>query len=117
MQSGPSRYGLRCFTPLAEVELCGHASLASVHLIFEKLYPLIVEISFKTKSGILSAKRTADLIELDFPVWGGAAIKLPIGFEAAHGCLPDGYLCSSKNIAVFKFEKNVKFFIPRPGLY
>ena len=117
MQFGPSLYELRCFTPLDEVELCGHASLVLAHLIIEKLYPLIVEISFKTKSGILSAKRTADLIELDFPVWVGTVIKLPIGFEAAHGCLPDEYLCSSKNIAVFKFEKNVKFFIPRPGLY
>lgn len=64
-----------------------------------------MEISFKTKSGILSAKRTADLIELDFPVWVGTVIKLPIGFEAAHGCFPDEYLCSSRNIAVSNLKK------------
>jgi predicted PhzF superfamily epimerase YddE/YHI9 len=112
VQSAPTCYELRWFTPTSEIDLCGHGTLASSHLIFEKLNPSVTEISFETKSGILNASRKADLIELDFPAKLGMSIALPSGFEAAHGCLPYEYLGGSKNIAVFDSEGDVKFFIP-----
>jgi PhzF family phenazine biosynthesis protein len=61
-------YDLRWFTPAAEVDLCGHATLASAHLLWEEghLAPAATA-SFHTRSGILSAQRQADMIWLDFP--------------------------------------------------
>lgn len=64
-----SRWSLRWFTPVAEVDLCGHATLASAHALWEGeiLHPT-EQALFETRSGLLTASRQADLIELDFPV-------------------------------------------------
>ena len=63
-----SNWGLRWFTPMAEVDLCGHATLASAHALWdgEILHPS-EEARFETRSGLLSAKLKGNLIELDFP--------------------------------------------------
>src|SRR5438874_4716244 len=47
------RYGIRWFTPAAEVALCGHATLASAHVVFERLEPGASEVCFDSKSGTL----------------------------------------------------------------
>ena len=61
-------YSLRWFTPLVEVDLCGHATLASAHVLWETGEARPDEtLKFHTKSGLLSAKLDDDLIELDFP--------------------------------------------------
>jgi PhzF family phenazine biosynthesis protein len=62
-------FDLRWFTPVVEVDLCGHATLASAHALFEeRLADPAVPIRFSTRSGILKAARCEDEIELDFPV-------------------------------------------------
>ena len=62
-------YRLRWFTPTVEVELCGHATLASAHVLWsEGFAPADAELRFQTKSGLLKATRKKTLIELDFPV-------------------------------------------------
>jgi PhzF family phenazine biosynthesis protein len=61
-------YSLRWFTPKTEVSLCGHATLASAHILWEeRLVPESESIQFYTKSGTLPVRRTAGLIEMDFP--------------------------------------------------
>jgi PhzF family phenazine biosynthesis protein len=61
-------FGLRWFTPAAEVELCGHATLASAHVLWETGRLHSDEAArFHTLSGLLTARRTPDEIELDFP--------------------------------------------------
>jgi PhzF family phenazine biosynthesis protein len=61
-------YGLRWFTPQAEVELCGHATLASAHVLWESGLVLpSAKIRFNTLSGWLRASKNGDWIELDFP--------------------------------------------------
>jgi len=61
-------YPLRWFTPAVEVALCGHATLASAHAIWsERLAAPDKPLRFQTKSGVLTATRDGDLIELDFP--------------------------------------------------
>jgi PhzF family phenazine biosynthesis protein len=62
------RFSLRWFTPTTEVDLCGHATLASAHVLWEtaKLAPTEVAL-FDTKSGQLTARRIGEWIELDFP--------------------------------------------------
>uniref|UniRef100_A0A1J3CVV6 Uncharacterized protein n=1 Tax=Noccaea caerulescens TaxID=107243 RepID=A0A1J3CVV6_NOCCA len=81
-----SRFGLRWFTPNAEVDLCGHATLASAHCLFSNGLVDSEKVEFDTRSGILTAKRVPNndgevkdesfLIELDFPVIPTSDINL-----------------------------------------
>ncbi|NEO31798.1 MAG: PhzF family phenazine biosynthesis protein [Symploca sp. SIO3C6] len=62
-------YNLRWFTPLVEVPICGHATLASAHVLWSEGHLSTDQaIRFHTKSGLLIAKQQDDWIELDFPV-------------------------------------------------
>lgn len=64
----PDGYDLRWFTPAVEVDLCGHATLASAHTLWEEGHLKPAETAtFSTRSGVLTAKRRGDLIWLDFP--------------------------------------------------
>jgi PhzF family phenazine biosynthesis protein len=56
----PGQYDLRWFTPESEVDLCGHATLASAWLIFEELDPELKQVSFETRSGTLTVDRGRD---------------------------------------------------------
>ena len=71
-------WSLRWFTPLAEVELCGHATLASAHQLWEsgRLSPESTA-RFHTLSGILTAKKHGDWIEMDFPATPTAPAPCP----------------------------------------
>jgi PhzF family phenazine biosynthesis protein len=61
-------WNLRWFTPTVEVKLCGHATLASVHVLYEEGYlDLEDEARFDTQSGLLTGLRKGDWIEMDFP--------------------------------------------------
>jgi PhzF family phenazine biosynthesis protein len=61
-------FRLRWFTPCVEVKLCGHATLASAHILWEEgILPLRAEARFHTRSGLLTAARRGKWIELDFP--------------------------------------------------
>jgi PhzF family phenazine biosynthesis protein len=61
-------FNLRWFTPEMEVDLCGHATLASAHVLWEMGYLKTSEVAqFYTRSGMLSAEKRVDLIELNFP--------------------------------------------------
>lgn len=57
VKAAPGKYGLRWFTPVGEVELCGHATLASAWLIFETMAPDLKSIDFQTRSGTLVVTR------------------------------------------------------------
>ncbi|MGV3720293.1 MAG: PhzF family phenazine biosynthesis protein [Actinomycetota bacterium] len=58
---------LRWFTPLAEVDLCGHATLAAAFVLFERLQPGRETVTFQSRSGPLTVTRSRDLLSLDFP--------------------------------------------------
>jgi PhzF family phenazine biosynthesis protein len=60
VRKAPGHYDLRWFTPASEVELCGHATLASAWLIFEKLDPEARSLAFETRSGTLRVERSRD---------------------------------------------------------
>jgi len=63
-----ARAGIRWFTPTVEVALCGHATLASAHVVFKHISPEAETIDFVTrKSGVLTCKRVGNGIEMDFP--------------------------------------------------
>ncbi len=60
-------YGLRWFTPTVEVDLCGHATLATAHVLFNHLNYDGDEITFSTKSGLLTVKKSGDALLMNFP--------------------------------------------------
>jgi PhzF family phenazine biosynthesis protein len=76
-------YHIRWFTPLAEVELCGHATLASAHVIFNLLGDDRDSIIFESKSGPLHVTRKDDQLEMDFPVQQPAPCETPHALRQA----------------------------------
>lgn len=83
-------WSLRWFTPLVEVKLCGHATLASAHVLYETGTVSGAEpIRFHTHSGVLLARPDEDAITLDFPAQPVHRISPPAGLAAALRVEPD----------------------------
>jgi len=83
-------YHLRWFTPVSEVDLCGHATLASAHVLWEDGHlPPSVPARFHTLSGELSARRDGDWILLDFPAEVVSEAQAPAGLVEALGVTPE----------------------------
>jgi PhzF family phenazine biosynthesis protein len=79
-------YSLRWFTPKVEVDLCGHATLATAHILYQYKYlPVSAVAQFKTKSGLLKAKNDGVWIELDFPQTPVSDTEIPKGLEEILG--------------------------------
>ena len=82
-------FDLRWFTPLVEVDLCGHATLASAHILWEAgLLAAGETAEFATRSGILTATRSDPEIELDFPATPDSPSAAPPGLIEALGVAP-----------------------------
>jgi PhzF family phenazine biosynthesis protein len=82
-------YDLRWFTPAIEVDLCGHATLASAHVLWEEGHlPKTAQARFHTKSGLLTADQNGAWIELDFPATPAKPAKAPAGLVEALGAKP-----------------------------
>jgi predicted PhzF superfamily epimerase YddE/YHI9 len=82
-------YALRWFTPKVEVDLCGHATLASAKVLAEQ--ETLIEggtVAFSTRSGILAAKRTSDVFELDFPLEAERETEAPTELVESLGVRP-----------------------------
>lgn len=105
-------FHLRWFTPASEVGLCGHATLATAHVLFEHLGHPGQAITFETRSGALTVKRKGDLLEMDFP----ARPPTPCaGFELLAGALgrqPLEVLRADDYLAVFDSEAAVRAITP-----
>src|SRR5260370_18479258 len=73
-------FNLRWFTPAVEVDLCGHATLASAHILWEtgQLKPE-EQVCFHTRSGLLTAERKGDWIEMNFPATPEQPTRRPAG--------------------------------------
>jgi PhzF family phenazine biosynthesis protein len=71
-------FNLRWFTPAVEVDLCGHATLASAHVLWETGHLKLGEQArFHTRSGLLLAERRGEWIEMDFPTKAEEAASAP----------------------------------------
>ena len=85
----PDGFDLRWFTPAVEVALCGHATLASAHVLWEEGHLAPQETArFHTRSGLLSAERAGDWIELNFPAVPEEETAPPPGLTEALGVTP-----------------------------
>lgn len=94
-------YKLRWFTPNSEVDLCGHATLASAHILWEKGFIRPdQEAVFYTKSGLLSAKISDGWIQLNFPATPEVSINAPQELIEALGVKP---VHTGKNVFIITF--------------
>ena len=105
-------YLLRWFTPGTEVELCGHATLASAYVIFSFYEPESSEISFSTMSGVLTVKRRGDLFEMDFPTYELREIPVTEDMERAFGAKPVKAVIGLDLVCVFQNEQIVRNMVP-----
>ncbi len=81
-------YRLRWFTPVTEVPLCGHATLASAAVVMERLEPGRTTVVFQSASGPLTVKRTDAGYRMNFPLRPSEPILTPAGLAAALGAVP-----------------------------
>lgn len=103
-------FDLRWFTPMAEVDLCGHATLASAHVLWEDGHLKASEQArFHTRSGLLTAERKGEWIELDFPATLEEPTAAPEGLLEALGVKPE-YI--GKN----RYDFVSRFFGPAAGI-
>ena len=85
-RTGSDEFNLRWLTPTVEVDLCGHATLASAHILWEQgLLAPSQAARFHTRSGVLTARRDGEWIVLDFPVDHAASAPAPAGLLSALG--------------------------------
>ena len=98
-------YKLRWFTPAVEVELCGHATLASAFVILNDLTPGERTVSFETKSGKLTVTRDGDLYSMDFPSRPPeSCANVYPGLVAALGGKPEAVLAARDYFVVYGSE-------------
>lgn len=100
-------FGLRWFTPTVEMDLCGHATLATAFLLWAELGFTGDEIVFHTKSGELLVRREGDKFILDFPSRPATGCEVPDGLAEALGARPQKVLKSRDYLAIFESEADV----------
>jgi PhzF family phenazine biosynthesis protein len=89
-------FGLRWFTPLVEVDLCGHATLATAWLLLTRLEPARQSVRFNTRSGVLAVAREGKRLVMDFPSRPAQAAAPAAGLLEALGSKPVELLLSAQ---------------------
>jgi PhzF family phenazine biosynthesis protein len=109
-------YHLRWFTPGTEVELCGHATLASSYVILNYYEPSSNEVKFNTLSGELTVRRNGDLYEMNFPTYELHEIPVTDAMEKAFGVRPVKAVLGLDLVCVFESEETVGTMNPNQEL-
>ncbi|MFT4075831.1 MAG: PhzF family phenazine biosynthesis protein [Asticcacaulis sp.] len=108
----PARFGLRWFTPAIEVPLCGHATLASAHMLFREMGLTADEVRFDTLSGPLIVRRAGRGYEMDFPGYLPHEIAPVPEIEAVLGVKPQRCYGGPALIAFLDSEAAVRGVTP-----
>ena len=109
---GDEAWGLRWFTPTLEVDLCGHATLASAHVLFGEGLAAGDEVLFNSLGGRLSVRRSGDLLTLDFPVRLSEPIKFGEEYGKALSAQPLEVHAARDHLALFACEADVAALKP-----
>jgi len=105
-------YHIRWFTPQVEVDLCGHATLASAHVLMEHLEPSLQQVRFTSRSGELRVERDGERKVLDFPAQPPEPCELPAGLADALGGAPGEVLRGPYLLARFENEAALRALRP-----
>lgn len=106
------QYGLRWFTPNMEVPLCGHATLATAHVIFNELKTEQSEIQFQTKSGILKVHKEGELYVMNFPANPLPEVITPSLLEDALGVPVSKCFAGEDLVVITDKEKSIQGMKP-----
>lgn len=111
-------WNLRWFTPQVEVSLCGHATLAAAHALWERAGETAATLQFHTLSGLLRAKRIGNEIQLDFPADFPQSIgQVPAVLIEMLGKQPHWFGQGRDDlVAVLDSADEVRNFVPNPEL-
>jgi PhzF family phenazine biosynthesis protein len=109
-------YRLRWFTPKVEVDLCGHATLASAFVIFNILEPSKQTVRFDTRSGELVVRREGDLLAMDFPARPPRRSESSAELAAALGKAPLELWEARDYMALYESEDDVRSLAPNMDL-
>jgi PhzF family phenazine biosynthesis protein len=105
-------YHLRWFTPAVEVDLCGHATLASAWVLFNKLGHADDSVTFHTLSGKLEVARQGDLLVMDFPARPANPVEPCAGLLEALGGTPEAVLAARDHLVVYATAAEVRELKP-----
>ena len=108
----PARFGLRWFTPTVEAPICGHATLASAHVLLAELALDAPLITFETLAGELTVRRDDEGLEMDFPADPPRQTAVPEGLAEALGVEPVEMWAGIYLVAVLKDEATVRGLKP-----
>ncbi len=110
--TGVASYSIRWFTPLREIELCGHATLASAYVIFNHLRPEAQSIRFSSMSGLLVVVKQDELITLNFPAIPPEPGELRDDVAMALGDRPILLFSTKRSMAVFEHQSQIERLKP-----
>lgn len=105
-------FDLRWFTPKTEVDLCGHATLASAWTLMHEIDPTRTRVVFHTKSGPLVVLREGDELAMDLPARPGEQVEAPASLARALGAIPAATLRARNLVAVFNHAEDVRGLVP-----
>lgn len=109
----PEGLRIRWFTPAAEVRLCGHATLASAHILFNHLGFTGDVISFNSLSGVLKVERSEGLLWLDFPASKLTRVEIPKNLQKAVGAEPlECWRGRDDFMLIFENEETIRSISP-----
>lgn len=114
-ENAKADFHLRWFTPAKEVELCGHATLATAHVIFAELGFKKNTIKFDSHSGILSVEKTTNGLTMDFPAWAYEEKAVPDLIYEALSPSPKMFFNGIDGMAVFESAEEVRAL--KPNMY
>jgi len=106
-------FRLRWFTPATEIALCGHATLASAHVLYQHLGYDREKIVFFTRSGELTVERENDLYAMNFPATPPERVETPPKLVEGLGKEPEHVLKSRDYLAVYQHEAEIAHIKPR----
>lgn len=105
-------FALRWFTPVAEVDLCGHATLAAAHVLFHELGYGGDTLTFTTRSGPLTVRRDDDAYAMDFPAESAPFCAPPPALVEGLGATPVAVLAGADYTTVFDDEAFIRNLTP-----
>lgn len=100
-------YDLRWFTPGGEIDLCGHATLATAYVLMRFVVPDWNTVSFQTKSGLLTVQKKQDLYEMDMPAYQLTSVPVTFEMEQAIGFRPVEAWMGRDLVCVLENEEQV----------
>jgi PhzF family phenazine biosynthesis protein len=106
-------YALRWFTPVSEVDLCGHATLAAAHVLFAEYAYAQPSIRFHTRSGVLTVEKSGDLLCMDFPMCAPNPVNtVPSALLQGLGVTPKAVLAGDDYLVVLEDEAMLTQLVP-----